>query len=354
MQPRLLVFCTLSTGLDAIAEILRKNCEIEALVGLHPDVANSTVSGYVDISKFCEKWNVKYYYAHSYSLSDPRDKEFLSSLNFELLWVFGWQRLIPRWLIDLAPYGVLGVHGSPDGISAGRGRSPQNWAIIFGSQRFELAVFRISAGIDDGPIILERTFIYGENDDIGISYKKAALCSAEMLINILKKPELIHQAVSQHASASYYPQRRAEDGYVDWTLSCREIYALCRALTRPYPGLRSKSESDLELKIWRCLPFDDRVIDRPGTVSIVFEDKSFLVQARDGRLLVLDYEFGDNGDVAEDIYLISKDFRKTITDIVDRHIAKSPEMMISRRILNLLPQGGLDDKEGVTISHSQK
>ena len=56
--------------------------------------------------------------------------------------------------------GVLGGHGSPDGISGGRGRLPQNWALILGAKRFDLALFKITPGIDDGPIIAKRSFFY--------------------------------------------------------------------------------------------------------------------------------------------------------------------------------------------------
>jgi UDP-4-amino-4-deoxy-L-arabinose formyltransferase/UDP-glucuronic acid dehydrogenase (UDP-4-keto-hexauronic acid decarboxylating) len=334
MTPRILVLCTVSTGLDAVAEVLRNDLAIEAIVGVHPAQADSTViSGYVDISAFAEKWKVKLLYVNRYDLKNEQDKELLSSESFDLIWVSGWQRLIPEWLISLAPLGALGGHGSPDGIKGGRGRSPQNWAIMLGCRRFDLALFRITPGVDDGPVVAQRSFYYNETDDISVSYKKAALCSGEMMLEVLRNPALIHQAIPQAGEDFYYPQRKPEDGYVDWNLSCREIWAHCRALTRPYPGLRTVTSDGHEVTIWQCIPFDDQVQNTPGTISFIFEDKCFLVQTRDGRLLVNDYESQrkDSSLKIKDSF-VSRDYNETMTRIIKRHREKMPNYRLAMRV----------------------
>ena len=330
--PRVLVLCTVSTGLDAIAEVIREGIALKAIVGLDPEVAKpQVVSGFVDIKRFATKWNIPCHYVRRYDLKDETDRKLLKSLDFDLLWVSGWQRLIPEWLIAQATIGAFGGHGSPDGINGGRGRSPQNWAIMLGCQRFDLALFKISSGIDDGPIVAQRSFFYNETDDISISYKKSALCMSEMVKDVINNPSLLLNGVKQLEKAFYYPQRKPEDGYVDWNLSQREIWAFCRALTRPYPGMRTK-HNDSEIIIWECLPFDDRVSNSPGIIDFVFEDKNFLVSCRDGRVLVRDYSCLENWTPKPNFSFHSKSIIETIKFIEERHYAKYPDLEISKRI----------------------
>jgi len=332
--PRVLVLCTVGTGLDAVAEVLRQGGNIRAVVGVHPDKVDPlSISGWIDVAVFCRKWGIAHLYVDRYDLKSETDRQALEAVEFDLVWVSGWQRLVPSWLIERPSLGVLGAHGSPDGIFGGRGRSPQNWAIMLGCRQFSIALFRITTGVDDGPIVAQRSFFYEDFDDINVSYKKAALCVGEMMTEVLRNPDLLQQAQPQPTGASYYPQRKPEDGFVDWKLSRYEIWAHCRALTRPYPGLRSRTHQGQEIVIWRCQPFDDRVDAAPGTISFVFEDGSFLVCCGDGRVLVSDYEVSDrNYYPSPKQLLLSQDFAITMQKIIEAHRAKHPDKPLARRI----------------------
>jgi UDP-4-amino-4-deoxy-L-arabinose formyltransferase/UDP-glucuronic acid dehydrogenase (UDP-4-keto-hexauronic acid decarboxylating) len=327
-QPlKLLVMCTVGTGLDAVAEVLRQGFTVSAIVGVHPDSADpEAISGWTDVAAFARRWGVPYVHVDRYDLKSDRDQQALLSLKSDVIWVAGWQRLIPSWLVEHAPLGAIGVHGSPDGIHGGRGRSPQNWAILLGCRQFEIALFRITPGVDDGPVIATRSFVYLDTDDIAISYKKVALCTGEMMCEVLRHPQVLAHAVPQSKDAYYYPQRRPEDGYADWTLSTAEVWAHCRALTRPYPGLRTRTSDGGELTIWRCQPFDDRVTAPPGTVTAVFEDGAFLVTCMDGRVIVTDSE-GDSQSTLSllGIQLDSISVTSTLGQILDRHMQKHSE-----------------------------
>ncbi len=334
MSVRLLVLCTMAAGLDSVAEVIRRGGEIEAIVGLDPSVADPTlISGLVDVAIFARKWNIRHLYVSQYDLLATADQNAISELSYDLVWVAGWQRLIPTWLIDQAPMGAVGGHGSPDGIHGGRGRSPQNWAIMLGCQRFDLALFKITPGVDDGPVVLQRSFFYNETDDISTSYKKTALCLGDMMTEVINNPALMDKAAVQSDEAFYYPQRRPEDGYVDWSLKQREIYALCRSLTRPYPGLRASQESH-EISIWKCVPFDDVVRSEPGTIDFVFEDDTFLVSCGDGRVLLSEVSSSSAWRPVANTKLRGKSLRETINNIIDRHRIKSPGFQIAMRIAN--------------------
>ena len=331
--PKLLVLCTVSTGIDAIAEVHRRGYPIEGIVGLSPQAANpELIIGYTDIFTFAGEIIVRAYYSETYALSSSHDQVLFASLDFDLVWVCGWQRLVPAWLIKQARLGVLGGHGSPDGIAGGRGRSPQNWALLLGCTQFDMALFRISEGIDDGPVISQRTF-YRPFDDIQISYYRASLAMAEMVCEVLDRPEKIGNTKSQLGSGFYYPQRKPEDGSIDWHQSMESISRQCRALTSPYPGLRSIVDG-VTVTITECQPFDDKIDGEPGQISNCFYSGDFLVNALDGRILVRCWEVNESSWLPSNkLRFISVPWRTQLKLIVERHTEKHPGQPISPRIL---------------------
>jgi methionyl-tRNA formyltransferase len=332
--PNLLILCTVSTGLDAIAEVRRRGYPIAHLVGLKPhDVEPDSISGYVDIAGFARSINVPFCYVDTYSLKADKDRDLLKALDFDLVWVAGWQRLIPGWLIQQSRLGVLGGHGSPDGIAGGRGRSPQNWALLLGCSQFDLALFRITEGVDEGPIIAQRTFFYRPEDDIQVSYYRAALAMADMVCEVLSHPIRLEKGEHQSTQAFYYPQRKPEDGIADWYQPANVIARHCRALTSPYPGLRTKG-GDVCITITRCQPFDDQIDGPPGEVSHCFHSGDFLVNTLDGRLLVRGWSSDDPAwHPCPKLKFESVPLHQQLHTIIARHTSKHPEQTLAPRIL---------------------
>lgn len=329
---RLMALCTVEAGVDALAQVLRRRGPQVHLVGLHPSAADGErVSGWVDVGDFARRHGVTYSYVHRYDLRGDQDRRTLQEAACDLVWVAGWQRLVPEWLIAAAPLGGLGAHGSPDGIVRGRGRSPQNWALMLGCASFEISLFRLTPAADDGPVVATRTFRYGEADDISVSYRKSSHAVADMLVEVLGDPALLERAVPQSGEPGYFPQRRPEDGVVDWALGCREIWAHCRALAHPYPGLRT-SHGDASIALWDLLPFDDVVGGEPGEIVECFDDNNFLVQAGDGRVLVRKWSAaGWHPEMGQ--CLSGRNYLETLNAICARHREKHPDQPINWRIL---------------------
>lgn len=336
--PRIVALSTVDYGLDAIAHVLRAGHKIDAVVGVNPSRASaSSISGWADVAEFGNRWGVPHHYVERYDLNAAADQRLFSEMRFDYLWVCGWQRLVPEWLLSAASLCAIGVHGSPDGVVAGRGRSPQNWAIMLACRSFEVAVFKLTPGVDDGPVISTRRFDYHPIDDVAMSYRKVALCVGEMMVELLDDPSLVNQARPQSGEPYYFPQRKPEDGIVDWNLAVDEVWSHCRALSRPYPGLRTRRSPSGEVVLWGCKPFDARRPEGiPGHVGAVFEDGSFLVECADGRLLVDDFECIGGVKISTNEILLGRSFMDTLRNICDRHRKHHPDQRISPRIMRLL------------------
>lgn len=315
--------------------MLRPEVDVAGYIGLHRDAATDAVAGYFDAEPALSQDPTPFVPVRSYGLTDPRDRDTLLGLPIDVLVVAGWQRLVPDWLIRHCRVAVLGVHGSPLGITRGRGRSPQNWALLMGMPSFEVALFRIDAGIDSGPVLATRQFQYVPEDDIRTSYVKVACATAEMVREALADPaRLAGGVVQDDAAAEYLPQRRPEDGQLDWTRSSQDITNAVRAQTRPYPGAFFEASAG-RYTVWRAVPYPDCRLGSgvpPGTVLAALAGGEILVRCSEGAVIVTDYDGPDpSGLVGE--HLRSAPFADQLEQIVARHRARYPDLPVSGHLL---------------------
>lgn len=251
------------------------------------------ISGYEDLGEIAAQHNVPVYRPASFSLRAPKDHEFFRNEQFDLLVQGGWQRLFPEEVLRALRTGAIGVHGSSDFLPKGRGRSPLNWSIIEGRQRFILHLFLIKPGVDDGDVFDYEIFDITPFDTIETLYQKNAILTARMLersVSHLLDGTL--KAIPQQGTPSYYPKRSPDDGLIDWEeLDVWQIHNWVRALTRPYPGAFAVLNGAMTT-IWKATVFDTRITyeNAPyGEVVEVFDDR-LVVNCRGGLLLVEDWE----------------------------------------------------------------
>lgn len=327
------------------AHVLVKGLHVKGLIGLNNNKINSTLNEYYDYSAFCSDNHIDYISLNSYSMNDPEDKERLLALEIDILLVISWQRLIPDWLISHCRIGAVGAHGSPLGINQGRGRSPQNWALLLGCRSFSYSIFWIDPGIDSGEIIDTCEFAYTETDDIMTSYIKAGLSMTKMIVDSYHNGNLArHYGRKQDDGESFYfPQRTREDGLIDWHKPARFLYDFVRALTKPYPGAYTMINGQA-VTIWAGKYIDcdsaELLAAEPGRILLVYPNGEILVSCGEGLFLITIYDVQTRDVLTAGAQFDSADFEVQLQGIVDRHNAKY-SYEISPLITDLLP-GGAD------------
>ena len=145
-----------------------------------------------------------------------------------------------------------------------------------------------------------------------------------MIYEILNDIKMLEKARIQPLKHRYYPQRRPEDGYVDWNLDSKSLIRFCKALTKPYPGVRTTiplKSKKIELIIWEMQEFDDFISDEIGKITNSFYSGEFLVSCSNGRVLVKDWE-SNNKDWFPKVgeVFISKVFSEQLDKIITRHV----------------------------------
>jgi methionyl-tRNA formyltransferase len=180
--------------------------------------------------------------------------------------------------------GTIQYH--PSLLPRHRGSSSINWAIINGESRTGLTIFWPDAGIDTGPILLQKEVEIAPDDTVGSLYFNklfplgvAALVEAVEAVAKGTTPR-IPQDESQ---ATYEPPCREEHAMIDWSRAAQEVCNLIRG-TNPQPGATTYLKGQ-KLKVFDCELKPASSKARPGTVIAVAE-QGLLVAAKGGDILV--------------------------------------------------------------------
>ena len=280
-------------GLDICRFLINNNITISYLITIDKNLANkNNASGWVDYEEFSKQFNIPIYYCKTYSLKHEEDINFFKKNNFNILLLGGWQRLLPKNILDTINIGAIGQHGSSELLPRCRGRSPINWSIILNRKRLVWNIFVITPGIDDGKIIDSKIIEINNHDDCNTLYKKIGIIVKKMYLdNIPKLLNNSYSYYSQIGQPTYYEKRIPEQGYIDWNNSLNDIYNLVRAVTYPYPGAFTFNGLK-KIMIWKCQPFDYNIIYNKniGEIVEVFDDNSFVVNCCDGTLLITEHD----------------------------------------------------------------
>ena len=323
-------------GLD-LAALLAPDHRPAGMIGLSERAPDDAISGYVHCEPECRKLGIPFFPVDDYSLRSQNDRDRLSRLDIDVLVVTGWQRLIPQWLIEQCSKLVIGIHGSPWGIARGRGRSPQNWALILGEPHFHLSAFRITPEIDAGAVLASRTFEYTPWDDIKTSHQKVTMLYADMLHELFDKDDAGLETMQEQREeeAAYLPKRTPGDGGIDWTRPAERIHDFVRAQTRPYPGAFTTLQGR-KMHIWEAVPISlGKTNAEPGRVVNVFRSGEALVAAGEGMLLVRDWTSPDGGEFTQGAVCDSESFAGQMQRIVERHQTAYPDLPVAKEILDL-------------------
>lgn len=322
---KIYVLNTIFAGAESL-DIIKREIKIEGVIGLNKNCEDKNIiSGFCDMKKYCEQKNMEFIGIDSYNLKNEDDKRRVLDLKIDILLVIGWQRLIPQWLIDNVRIACIGAHGSPWGIEKGRGRSPINWALIIGKDKFVIDIFKINSGIDSGEVIDEQEFLISEFDDVNSVYYKVSWSISQMIIKNIKNGNIFNKNYKKQNEQEirYLPKRTPEDGEIDWNRSDIEIYNFIRALTRPYPGAFSYLDNN-KIFIWKAIPFGDmQGFEKyePGEIiKYYITNDEFLVKCKNGTILVKEYS-GEmlSYDELENKKFYSVNFKEQMQIILNKH-----------------------------------
>jgi methionyl-tRNA formyltransferase len=199
--------------------------------------------------------------------------------------------IVPQRIIELPRLGTICFH--PSLLPRYRGGSAINWQIIRGETRGGLTVFWTDAGIDTGPILLQKEVEIGPDDTTGSLYFERifslgldAMAEAVQLIAQGRAPRI----AQDESAATYDPLCRGPHVAVEWSRPARQVYDLIRGAD-PQPGAWAIHRGE-KARFYDCrlgAPCDAE----PGRVLAIGEQGAE-VALGGARLLVRRLRLGDS------------------------------------------------------------
>lgn len=239
---------------------------------------------HVDLSDLCKTHSIPSLYADD--INSPETLEWIRACAPDVIFCFGWSRLLKQELLELAPLGVVGFH--PAALPANRGRHPLIWPLVLGLEQTASTFFFMDAGADSGDILSQRTITIDPADDARDLYDKVtatALDQIEEFVPLLEEGTFVRRE-QDHGQANTWRKRGMADGKIDWRMSARTIHNLVRGLAKPYVGAHFVVDGR-DVKVWKSAVIDD-VQDNlePGKV-LGMRDGVPVVKCGDGALCLL-------------------------------------------------------------------
>jgi methionyl-tRNA formyltransferase len=199
--------------------------------------------------------------------------------------------IVPERVILLPRLGTICFH--PSLLPRYRGGSAINWQIIRGETRGGLTVFWTDAGIDTGPILVQKEVAIGPDDTTGSFYfEKIFPLGLDAIEEAVQRiaDGTAPRIAQDEALASYDPLCRDEHVAIDWSASARRVYDLVRGAD-PQPGAWAlRGGETIRFYDCRLLPGADA---EPGRV-IAIGEQGAEVALRGGRLAVRRMRVGDS------------------------------------------------------------
>ena len=266
----------------ALAKLIDMTAEVEGVCTLEKSPFNAD---HVDLTPLCRENNIPVKYINN--INSGESINWIKSLVPDVIFCFGWSRLLKSELLNLAPMGVVGYH--PAALPANRGRHPLIWALVLGLDETASTFFFMDEGADSGDILSQRPITISKNDDARTLYLRVIETALEQMEKFV--PALAsgnYQKTPQdHGKASYWRKRGVKDGKIDWRMTARSIHNLVRGLAKPYVGAHFELDGEI-IKVWETTVVENSkkniepgkvlMVDKKGIVVKTCEDSVLLVK----------------------------------------------------------------------------
>ena len=255
------------------------------------------------LSKKESKFNSDYYDLTPLAVANDipifyRDKDnqdevmsFINSKNPDIIFCFGWSHILPKSILSIPKYGVVGFH--PAELPNNRGRHPIIWALFLGLKETASTFFIMDEGTDTGDIISQEKIKINE-DNASSLYNKIINIALKQIVTFTKELEkkgsFLHKIKQNKNQGNSWRKRTKTDGKIDFRMSSKAIMNLVNALSRPYAGAHLEFQESV-IKVWRVKEEEFNELNHePGKV-LEIEGNELIVKTYDGSIRIIDHEF---------------------------------------------------------------
>ncbi len=204
------------------------------------------------------------------SLKDPQVLEELRATDADVMVVAAYGLLLPPAALDATRLGCVNIHASI--LPRWRGAAPIQRALLAGDERTGISIMRMEAGLDTGPIYLDRRIDIAPDETGGSLHDRLATLGAEALLAAL--PGILDCSLQPQAQdndlATYAKKLDKQEAQIDWRRPALDIERQVRAFN-PWPVAQTRLGAEI-LRIWSAQALSDGADAPPGQVVAAHRD----------------------------------------------------------------------------------
>jgi methionyl-tRNA formyltransferase len=252
---------------------------LELLIEMNQDVVGVCTlkdsafnADHYDLGVICQENGISW--AYTPNINSEESIKWLEDKKPEVIFCFGWSKLLGKRLLNLAPLGVVGFH--PAALPSNRGRHPIIWALVLGLKETASTFFFMDEGADSGDILSQEKIEISDDDDATMLYEKVTICALEQIKTFVFQLESrsFPRVAQDNRQANTWRKRCEADGQIDWRMSACSIHNLVRGLAKPYVGAHFIYQEQ-KIKVWKTEVVNNVSINiEPGKIITTKQGKA--------------------------------------------------------------------------------
>jgi methionyl-tRNA formyltransferase len=167
------------------------------------------------------------------SLKGAAEQAAFAALGADVAVVAAYGLILPRAVLDAPRLGCLNIHASL--LPRWRGAAPIHRAVLAGDARTGIAIMRMEAGLDTGPVLLSEATPIGPEDTSGALHDRLAAIGARLMLEALAGLNRLTPQPQPEAGVTYAAKIDKAEARIDWTRPADQVDRLIRGLS-PFPG----------------------------------------------------------------------------------------------------------------------
>ena len=197
------------------------------------------------------------------SLKSAAALERLRDFAPDLLVVVAYGLILPRAVLAVPRLDCWNVHASL--LPRWRGAAPIQRAILAGDEETGVDLMRMEAGLDTGPILIERRTPIAARETGGSLHDRLAVLGADALAEGLARVargETLAPRAQADAGVEYARKLDKSEARLDWNEPAIELERKVRAFD-PWPVAEAELHGE-RVRIWSAQALDDETDASPG------------------------------------------------------------------------------------------
>ena len=199
------------------------------------------------------------------SLKTLEARETLAAYRPDLMVVVAYGLILPRKVLAIPRLGCWNVHASL--LPRWRGAAPIQRAILAGDAESGVDLMQMEAGLDTGPVLLERRTAITREDTGGSLHDRLSLLGADALIEGLQRAiagESMPARPQSDDGVMYAHKLEKAEARLDFTRAAIALERQVRAFD-PWPVAEGEIAGE-QVRIWAAHAIDDATTVLPGQV----------------------------------------------------------------------------------------